>query len=79
MSLFRGAGQPALDSRAVARYVHVLFQMLSQQVLRIGEPLLGGLLQPVGRPEGILPGTATKATEEDLTDYEVGPVEVRGE
>ncbi|MDX2418120.1 MAG: alkyl sulfatase dimerization domain-containing protein [Xanthomonadales bacterium] len=27
----------------------------------------------------ILPGTATKITEEDLNDYEVGPVEVRGE
>ena len=27
----------------------------------------------------ILPGTATRATEEDLTDYEVGPVQLRGE
>jgi alkyl sulfatase BDS1-like metallo-beta-lactamase superfamily hydrolase len=27
----------------------------------------------------ILPGTAAKATEEDLTDYEVGPVNVSGE
>ena len=27
----------------------------------------------------ILPGTAARPTEEDLTDYEVGPVDVRGE
>ena len=27
----------------------------------------------------ILPGTADKTTKEDLTDYEVGPVQLRGE
>jgi hypothetical protein len=27
----------------------------------------------------ILPGTAAKPTEEDLKDYEVGPVNVSGE
>ena len=27
----------------------------------------------------ILPGTVTRATEEDLIDYEVGPAQLRGE